>query len=121
MTSLHNIPYTAPAAPAQAGLLNSPDLLGWIFTAFLIGAGMFIMLPAARESAKALWAPVGRFLSRLCCPWAWEGCFIWSALSGAFLRPSKTFCGREQWEEPLLPEEQPKRLAYLGFIPPILT
>jgi hypothetical protein len=30
-------------------LLNSPDLLGWLFAAFLIAAGLFIMLPQARS------------------------------------------------------------------------
>jgi hypothetical protein len=109
---ISNIPYTAPAAPAQAGLLNSPDLLPWLFTAFLIAAGLFIMLPAARESIRALWAPVGR---RLCCPWAWEGLFVWSALSGAFLRPSKTFWDNFPEDEDGQYREQKRRLAYRGF------
>jgi hypothetical protein len=116
-----NIPYTAPAAPAQAGLLNTPDLLGWLFTAFLIAAGLFIMLPAARDSVKALWAPVGRWLSRLRCPWAWEGMFVWSAFSGAFLRPLKTFWDNFPEDEDGQYREQLRRLAYMGFIPPILT
>ena len=105
-----------PTAPAQAGLLNSPDLLGWIFTAFLIGAGMFIMLPAARESAKALWAPVGRWLAGLSALldlrlWDWAPIGLVEAPKGL----------QKIFEIVIRAEEQLLRKAYLGFIPPILT
>ena len=113
---LHNIPYTAPAAPAQAGLLNSPDLLGWLFTAFLIAAGLFIMLPAASESFNALWAPVGRWLAGLSALLdlrLWD----WTPL-GPVEAPKEL---EKIFEVVIRAVEQLLRKAYLGFIPPILT
>jgi len=122
MTALYSIPSPMMHTPAPEGLFNLPatDLLGWALSGLMVLAGLFIGLPQLRQSAKALWAPVGAFLSRLRCPWAWEGLFVWSALSGAFLRLSKMF-----WDD--FPEvviravEQLLRLAYPGYDGPILT
>jgi hypothetical protein len=63
--ALTSLQPTAPQVTVSHGLLNSPDLLGWLFTALLIAAGLFIMLPQAKEAAKALWAPVGRWMAGL--------------------------------------------------------
>lgn len=111
--ALTSLQPTAQQVTVSHGLLNSPDLLGWLFTAFLIAAGMFIMLPAARESAKALWAPVGRWLAGLSALSALiEGlCGLTCCL--CVLRPVR-------WDN--FPEdedgqyrEQLRRLAYRGF------
>lgn len=119
--TLHSIPYTASQVTVSHGFLNSPDLLGWALSGLMVLAGLFIGLPQLRQSAKALWVPVGAFLSRLCCPWAWEGLFMWSALSGAFLRPLKTFWDDFPEDEDGQYREQLRRKAFWGFIPPILT
>jgi len=110
MTPLHSIPHTAPAATAPAGLINSPDLLGWLFAAFLIAAGMFIMLPQARESAKALWAPFQRFLAGLSALldlrlWDWTPLGLVEAPKGL----EKIF------KVVIRVDEQLRRLAYRGF------
>ena len=105
-----NIPWTAPVAPAQAGLLNSPDLLGWLFAAFLIAAGLFIMLPQARESAKALWAPVGRWLAGLS---ALMDLRLWDWTSIGLVEAPK---GMEKiFEVVIRAVEQLLRKAYRGF------
>ena len=101
------------------GLLNSPDMLGLLFTGVAL-LSLCIMLGPARESIKALWAPVGRFMAGLHVTGMWEGLFAWAAFSGAFLRPQKTFWDNWPEDDPD-EEEQLLRMAYPGFVPPETT
>ena len=74
-----NIPWTAPATPApHAGLLYAPgtDWANWAMIAIVAVAVWCLMPGQLKESAKALWAPVGRFLRSLRAPlavgwWGW--------------------------------------------------
>jgi hypothetical protein len=119
MNALHSIPAPAIHAQAHAGLLNSPDLVTWLAYALVLTLAAFCMPTGLRESAKALWAPVGRAVAALCCPWLWEGCFLWSALSGAFLAPLRV-CEKifQMWREGI---EQLVRLAFCGYPEQIVT
>ena len=112
-----NIPWTSPAAPAPAptGLLNSPSLFPWLFAGVMITAALFLYPGQLWESAKALWAPVGRFLDSLRVTGLWDGLFVWAALSGAFLKHMQP-CKWDNWpEEDEDTEEQLLRMAYRGF------
>ena len=74
-----NIPWTAPATPApHAGLLYAPgtDWANWAMIAIVAVAVWCLMPGQLKESAKALWAPVGRWLAALRAPlavgwWGW--------------------------------------------------
>jgi hypothetical protein len=114
--ALTSLQPTASQVTVTHGLLNSPDLLGWLFAAFLIAAGLFIMLPAASESFNALWAPVGRWLAGLSALLdlrLWD----WTPL-GPVEAPKEL---EKIFEVVIRAVEQLLRKAYLGFIPPILT
>ena len=110
---IHNIPWTAPTQPAPAGLLASPDLLGWVLNLlFLIS--LPLLFPQLRESIRPFFSPVLRWIARLSAPWLWEGLFLWSALSGAFLAPLRVLESifRVVWS---WVREQLRRLAFRGF------
>ena len=114
-----NIPYTAPASPLpHPGLLYAPvtDWLGWLITLLALCA-MPLMTRQGRESLKALWAPVGAFLRSLCCPWA---CFLWTALPGAFLEAVRPVIA-PAFLQNSIGREQLRRLAFSGYMRPVLT
>ena len=117
---MNSIPYTAP----HPGLLYAPglDLATWALYAIVGLVAIFLMPGQLRESVGRLWAPLGAFLAGLCWPLAVAGCWAWVRLSGAVLVPIRP----EQWgdwpdPDGDVPDEQPRRLAYMGFLPPILT
>ena len=117
---IHSIPWTAPTQPAPAGLLNSPDWWYPLAYAFVLLLALVLMPGQLRESLRPLWAPVGRWIASLSAPWLWEGLFLWSALSGAFLAPLRVLESifRVVWS---WGRSQLRRLAYLGYETPILT
>ena len=113
---MHSIPFTAPHVIVTHGVLQSPEW--WIWLAYLIVLPMaYALMPGQlRESVKALWAPVGAFLSRLSCLWLWGRYFVWSALGGAFLLHFAGFppSNPPDDNEPTRPVH-PLRLAFRGF------
>ena len=117
MTPLHNIPYTAPAAPVAHGLLNMPttDLLGYVLICLFALVGLFLMPGQLRQSLASLWAPVGAWLARLRVAVAGMGVFIVLGLV-APLRACAIIA--RDWSEGT---EQLVRLAYSGFDRPVLT
>ena len=117
---LHAIPYAAPVTVSHGGLLNSPDW--WVPLAY----GLVLLLALCcvpgqlRESAKALWAPAAAFLRRLYVPWLWEGLFI----AGSVLCVLRALYGRCQYAYVRCTDaarEQLRRLAFSGFMRPVLT
>jgi hypothetical protein len=106
---IHNITWTAPTQPAPAGLLNSPDLLGWALNLLIFIAALFLF-PQLRESLRPFFAPVLRFLaglSALAVLWVWGWtplcalapilCVLWIIIAVALVR------------------EQLRRLAFRGW------
>ena len=110
-----NIPWTAPAAPVAHGLLNTPatDLCGWLMTALMVVAALCVLPGELRESIKALWAPVGAFFAAFHAPLA-VGLWCWVVLGvlRGLLRAVKDLT---------LVEEQLVRMAYPGYLRPVLT
>ena len=115
MNPLYSIPPPHAVTTAPHGLLNSPDLWVWAFYAIVGLAALCLMPTGLRESAKALYAPVGRFLAGLRVTCLWDGLFVWAKLSGAFLKHMQP-CKWDNWpEEDEDTEEQLLRMAYRGF------
>ena len=116
-----NIPWTAPAPPAPAGLLLSPDWWVWLAYLLVLPMAWCLMPGQLRESVKALWAPVGQFFAGLHVTLACGWYLAVVLLSGAFLVPLWGF----RWDNwPQDGDEgyrQPRRLAYMGFDTPIKT
>jgi hypothetical protein len=118
---ISSIPYAEPAAPVAHGLLNLPatDLLGYVLIGLVALAGLFLMPGQLRESLASLWAPVGRALAALRCPWLWMGAFALVPLLAA-LRPILVILGSVA----ILMVSTVVlmvRLAYSGFDRPVLT
>ena len=65
---IHNISWTAPIEPAPHGLLQSPDWWVWLAYLIVLPAAWCLMPGQMRESVKALWAPVRRWLAGLHWP-----------------------------------------------------
>ena len=82
---ISNIPWTAPAPPAPAGLLNSPDLVTWLGYGLVLLLAALCMPTGVRESLRQLWEPVNLFLARLHVSLLVGWCFTLSFLYGAFL------------------------------------
>ena len=110
--NVYNIPYTAPQATVTHGVLQSPDW--WIWLAYLIVLPMaYALMPGQlRESVKALWAPVGAFLSRLSVRWLWEGVFAAYTCFVIVLKPITWDNWPQDGDEGY---RQPRRLAFRGF------
>jgi hypothetical protein len=72
MNALYSIPPPVIHEPAQTGLLyaSTADLLTWGM-ALIALAALCLMPGQLRESAKALYAPIQRFLCSLCVPCLW--------------------------------------------------
>ena len=117
---IHNIPWTAPVEPAPHGLLQSPDLVTWSAYGVVLLLAWLSMPTGLKTAAAGLYAPIAAFLRRLYVPWLWGGLFVWSALSGAFLAPFRVLESifRMVWS---WGREQLRRLAFPGFVPPIVT
>ena len=117
---IHNITWTAPIEPAPHGLLQSPDWWVWLAYGLVALLALCCVPGQMRESMAQLWRPVGACLSRLYVPWLWGGLFVWSALSGAFLAPFRVLESifRMVWS---WGREQLRRLAFPGFVPPIVV
>ena len=76
--ALTSLTPTAPPHAPHAGLLYAPgtDWANWAMIAIVAVAVWCLMPGQLKESAKALWAPVGRFLRSLRAPlavgwWGW--------------------------------------------------
>ena len=98
-----NIPWSAPAPPAPAGLLNSPDLVTWLGYGLVLLLAALCMPGQVRESAKALWEPVKDFLARLHVSLLVGWCFTLRYLYGAFLSHLVTLgiaCSDESTRKP---------------------
>ena len=82
---ISNIPWTAPAPPAPAGLLQSPDLATWLGYGLVLLLAALCMPQVVKDGLAQLWAPGKDFLARLhvalLCGW----CFTLRYLYGAFL------------------------------------
>ena len=113
-----NIPWTAPAPPAPAGLLLSPYWWTWLAYLMVLPMAYALMPGQLRESVKALWAPVAAFLSR--CSVLMEvlrvlvGFTCCMGLAEALRWDNWPQDGDEGYR-------QPRRLAYMGFDTPIKT
>jgi membrane protein implicated in regulation of membrane protease activity len=100
-------------------LLASPYWWTWLAYLLVLPLAYALMPGQLRESVKALWAPVGAFLSRLSVRWLWEGvlfaaytCFV------IVLKPITWDNWPQDGDEGY---RQPRRLAYMGFDTPIKT
>lgn len=118
---ISSIPYTAPAAPVPHGLLNAPatDWASWALYAMCAVAVIWLMPGQIKASLASLWAPVGRALAALRCPWLWMGAFALVPLLAA-LRPILVILGSVA----ILMVSTVVlmvRLAYSGFDRPVLT
>ena len=119
LTSLQPVAHQ-PVAPT--GLLYTPgqDIAFLAFFGFVALMSLCLMPGQARESIKELWAPVGAFLRSLCCPWLWEGLFI----AGSVLCVLRALYGRCQYAYVRCTDaarEQLRRLAFSGYMRPVLT
>ena len=114
-----NIPYTVPAPPApHAGLLYSPDIWNWLAYAVVLAPAAWCMPTGLKDSLRSLWAPVGRWIAALCCPWLWEGCFLWTAVPGAFLEAFWAFWWASEPQDE--GEEQLVLKGFPGYLVPIV-
>ena len=57
------IPFTAPVAPTPHGLLASPYWWTWLAYLIVLPMAYALMPGQLRESVKALWEPVGRWIA----------------------------------------------------------
>jgi len=118
---IHSIPPPHVQATVTHGLLLSPYWWTWLAYLIVLPMAYALMPGQLRESVKALYAPVGRFLARLRVTLACGWYLAVVLLSGAFLVPLWGF----RWDNwPQDGDEgyrQPRRLAYMGFDTPIKT
>lgn len=121
MNVLYSIPPPHAVTTSPHGLLASPDLWVWAFYAIVGLAALCLMPTGLWESAKALYAPVGRFLAGLHVTCLWDGLFVWAKLSGAFLRPLKTFWDDRPEDQDEMDAKWPTVSADNGFRMPVLT
>ena len=109
---ISSIPFTAPIAPTPHGLLASPYWWTWLAYLMVLPLAWCLMPGQLRESAKTLWAPVGRWIARLSAPWLWVSLF---ALSVCLCVLEPHLC----WWWGIWPmieiREQRRRLAFRGF------
>jgi hypothetical protein len=111
------IPWTAPVAPPSHGLLNTPGdvLAGWLF-AFVSVMAVVLVMAHFRDTARALWRPWGAWLARLHV--AVAGLVVFIAL---FVLEAPVWLENISLDLWRWGREQLRRLAYMGFWPPILT
>ena len=98
MNALYSIPPPAIHEPAQTGLLyaSTADLLTWGMALIALAALCF-MPGQLRESAKALYAPIGAFFAALHAPLAfciasWMVLFVLAASEMGYFRPLLCVC-----------------------------
>ena len=117
MTAPYSIPPPHAAEPAAHGLLNTPGdvLAGWLF-AFACALGLWLIMGRTQETMAALWRPWAAWLARLHV--AVAGLGVWIAL---FVLEAPVWLENISLDLWRWGKEQLRRLAYMGFWPPILT
>jgi len=120
----HSIPWAAPVQPAPHGLLNAPitDLLTWGMALIALAALCF-MPGQLRESAKALYAPIGAFFAALHAPLAfciasWMVLFVLAASEMGYFRPLLCVCVVFSMA---LRWNRCKREGFWGWWPPLMV
>jgi divalent metal cation (Fe/Co/Zn/Cd) transporter len=90
-------------------------LAGWLF-AFVSVLAVVLVMAHFRDTAAMLWEPFRRFLARLHV--AVAGLGVWIAL---FVLAAPVWLENISLDLWRWGREQLRRLAYMGFWPPILT
>jgi len=119
MNALYSIPPPHAVTVTHGGLLNAPDLIWWAFYALVALLAALSMPTGLRESAIALFAPIRRFLRALHAPLAvgWWGWMVLYVL--APFRVFENIALDFLWKT--IGREQLRRLAFPGYMEPILT
>ena len=115
---IHSIPPPHVQATVTHGVLQSPDLIWWLAYLLVLPLAWCLMPGQMLESAKALWEPVGRWIAALHALldlglWGWAPLCVLEAFKAARW---DNWPDDNEW-----PDEQKRRLAYLGFDRPFLT
>ena len=119
MNALYSIPPPVIHDPAQTGLLyaSTADLLTWGM-ALVALAALFLMPGQLRESAKALWRPVGAWIRALCVPCLWA-CVLLIPLT--VLAPILCLLGAFLAFRAVLGSVRELREGFPGFMQPVAT
>ena len=115
---ISSIPYTAPFAPTPHGLLLSPDWWTWLAYGLVLTLAARFMPTGLRESVKALYAPMGAFLSRCSVLMEVLRILVGFTCCMGLVEDLRWDNWPEDGDEGY---RQPRRLAYLGFDTPIKT
>ena len=116
MNALYSIPPPVIHDPAQTGLLyaSTADLLTWGM-ALIALAALCLMPGQLRESAKALWRPVGAWIRALCVPCLWA-CVL---IPLTVLAPILCLLGAFLVLRAVLGSVQELREGFWGWWPPL--
>jgi len=119
MNALYSIPYSQPVTVSHPGLLNSPDLWQWLAYGVVAFLALCAMPEGLKTAAIGLYAPVGRFMRLLYVPWLWGGVFTFAVCLWVI---APVLCVPWLACAPMvLIYAQLRRLAFLGFMRPVLT